>query len=247
VIFPEIAGLALILLLFALMAIFAIRARRRLRRDLREIPTFTRLRRAVGLAVEAGNRLHLSLGRGNIIGPQSAAAFAGLSMLERIARSTSDSDRPPIATAGEGALAILAQDTLRATARSIGADFDPISGRLAGLTPFSYAAGTLSIVHDEEVGANVLVGSFGSEIALITEAGERAGSLNVGGTDNTTGQAVLYATAHEALIGEEAYAGGAYLGSGAMHTASLHAQDVLRWLLIALILAGAVLKFAGLL
>jgi hypothetical protein len=49
------------------------------------------------------------------------------------------------------------------------------------------------------------------------------------------------------LIGEELYAAGAYIRAGSMHTASLHAQDVLRWLLVLSILAGVVLKLAGLL
>jgi hypothetical protein len=242
-----IAGLAFIFLFLGLILAFAIAARRQPARNFREISAFIRLRHAIGLAVEAGNRLHLSAGRGELIGSQSALAFVGMSMLERIARSTSVSDRPPVATAGDGALAILAQDTLRTSSRNMGVEFDPAAGRLTGLTPFSYAAGTMAVIHDEDVGANVLIGSFASEIALLTEAGERAHSLNLAGTDHLTGQAVLLATAQEPLIGEEAFAGGAYLGAGAMHTASLRAQDVLRWLLILAILLGAVLKLAGVL
>ena len=66
--------------------------------------------------------------------------------------------------------------------------------------------------------------------------------LTLGGTDNLTGQAVLFAAAQEPLIGEETYAGGAYLGAGPMHIASLYAQDILRWVLIGLIVIGAILK-----
>jgi hypothetical protein len=72
------------------------------------------------------------------------------------------------------------------------------------------------------------------------------GSLTLAGTDNLTGQAVLYATAHEPLIGEELYAGGAYLQAGPIHTASLQAQDAIRWLLVGVILIGIVLKVVGL-
>jgi hypothetical protein len=35
------------------------------------------------------------------------------------------------------------------------------------------------------------------------------------------------------------YAGGAYLGAGPMHEASLHAQDVFRW-----VIAGLIILFA---
>jgi hypothetical protein len=97
------------------------------------------------------------------------------------------------------------------------------------------------------MGANLLIGSFGSEVALITEASDRSESLTLAGTDNLTGQAVLYATAQEPLIGEDTYAGGAYMGAGGMHQASLTAQDILRWVIILALLIGAVLKLVGVL
>jgi len=214
---------------------------------LREISAFVRLQRAIGLAVEAGSRLHISLGRGHLLSTQSGIGYVGLSILDRIARSTSISDRPPIATSGEGTLGILSQDTQRDAAKTLGVEFDPIRGRITGLSPYSYSAGTLSLIEEEDVGANMLIGSFGSEVGLITEAAERSESMTLGGTDNLSGQAVLFASAQEPLIGEETYAGGAYLGVGPMHTASLYAQDILRWVLIGLIVIGAIIKLLGLL
>ena len=164
-----------------------------------------------------------------------------------MARSVSTGDNPPIATAGEGAIGTLSQDTLRNAYQRIGLgeQFDPTTGRVAGLTPFSYAAGTMPLVSDEKTGANVLMGHFSSEVALITDAGERSDNLTLAGTDNLPAQAVLYATAHEPLIGEELYAGGAYLNAGTMHDASLRTQDVLRWALIIVIILGILAKSLG--
>jgi hypothetical protein len=238
-------GALVVLAFFILIILFSVFSGRLPAWNIRAIPAFDRLERAVGLAVEAGNRLHLSLGSGDLIGTQSAVAFAGLSMLRRVARATSVSDKPPVATSGEGAVAILSQDTLRSTSRELGVDFDLMSGRLTGATPFSYAAGALSLIHDEDVGANLLVGSFAAEVALINEAGERAHSLTLAGTDNVPGQAVLFATANETLIGEETFAGGAYLGAGAAHLASLRVQDIFRLGLVFVIVAGALLKLIG--
>lgn len=240
-------GLIVVLIFFGLMIAIAILVRRRESPKLREIPAFKRLDRAIGLAVEAGSRLHVSLGRGQMLSRQSAIGFVGLSILDRIGRSTSISDRPPIATSGEGILGILSQDSQRVTARYLGVESDPNRGRITGLTPLSYAAGTLSFVEEEEIGANLLIGSFGNEVALITDAAERKEGMTLGGTDNLTGQAVLFATAQEPLIGEESYAGGAYLGAGRMHTASLYVQDIIRWVLIGLIVLGSLLKLFGVL
>jgi hypothetical protein len=157
----------------------------------------------------------------------------------------SESDHPPLATAGDGLLGILAQDTLRAAFNqlNLGSSFDPTYGRVTGLTPFSYGAGTMPVIFDEAISANLMIGSFGTEAALITSAGERSQTRTLAGTDNLPGQAILYASAHEPLIGEELYAGGAYLDANPMHEASLHAQDVVRWVVIGLVI---ILSFVGL-
>jgi hypothetical protein len=246
---PAIVGLGMVVIFFVLIIVFTFAARRRPRNYLREIPAFEKLGRAVGLAVEAGQRLHLSLGRGGIDGVQGASALVGLSVLERIARAASVSDRPPVATSGEATEALLSQDTLRGAYRDIGeaGQYDPDSGRLTGVTPFSYAAGVMPVIFDQQVSANVLAGHFGSEVALITDAGERSGSLTLAGSDSIPGQAILYATAQEPLIGEELYASGAYIQAGPTHAASLRVQDIFRWILVLVILAGAVMKFFGVL
>lgn len=246
---PGIVGLGMVVIFFVLIIVFTFAARRRPRNYLREIPAFEKLGRAVGLAVEAGQRLHLSLGRGGIDGVQGASALVGLSVLERIARAASVSDRPPVATSGEATEALLSQDTLRGAYRDIGeaGQYDPDSGRLTGVTPFSYAAGVMPVIFDQQVSANVLAGHFGSEVALITDAGERSGSLTLAGSDSIPGQAILYATAQEPLIGEELYASGAYIQAGPTHTASLRVQDIFRWILVLVILAGAAMKFFGVL
>jgi hypothetical protein len=246
---PAIVGLGMVVIFFVLILIFTFATRRRPRNYLREIPAFEKLGRAVGLAVEAGQRLHLSLGRGGIDGVQGASALVGLSVLERIARAASVSDRPPVATSGEATEALLSQDTLRGAYRDIGeaGQYDPDSGRLTGVTPFSFAAGVMPVIFDQQVSANVLAGHFGSEVALITDAGERSGSLTLAGSDSVPGQAILYATAQEPLIGEELYASGAYIQAGPTHAASLRVQDIFRWILVLVILAGAAMKFFGVL
>lgn len=215
----------------------------------REIPAFFRLRKAVGRAVEDGSRLHVSLGRGSLATPQGAAGLAGLSALRRLADLTSTSDLPPVATSGDSSLAILSQDVLQASYKDAtgGAHFDATGGRLTGLTPFSYASGTMPVILDEHVSANILIGSFGVEAGLLTDAADRGQSLLVAASDYLPAQAILYASAQEPLIGEELYAAGEYINHSSMHAASLKVQDILRWVLIISMLLGALLKLAGLL
>lgn len=240
-------GFGFVILSAILMASLAF-LRRKSTPVFREIPAFARLQKAIGLAVEEGSRLHISLGRGGLTTPQSAAELAGLEMLHRVAELTSASDRPPVATSGDGAVAILSQDALQVSDQAVlSSGYDVTAARLTGLTPFSYAAGTLLVMRDEEVSANILIGNFGVEVALLTDAAERENSSSLAASDNLPAQAILYASAQDALIGEELFAAGAYVKAKPFHTASLIVQDNLRWLVVIAILVGAILKLAGLL
>lgn len=214
---------------------------------LREIPALTQLYRALGLSVEDGTRLHISLGSGGLLDARGGSALAGLAMLRHIAERTSVSDKPSVASAGDPVLGLLAQDTLQAGYHAAGAEelYVPTTGRVTGLSPFSYAAGAMYISQNEDVSTNIMIGHFGPEAALLTEASDRENVSVIGASDNFAGQAVLFANTQDALIGEELFATGAYLGAGPTHVASLTVQDILRWLVILGLLVGAFAKFAG--
>lgn len=236
-----------VLICLGLILVFLLLERTGLKINLRPIQAFSHLRRAIDLAVEAGKRLHISLGRGTINGLPGGSALVGLTILDRSARAASNSDRPPIATSGDAIITILSQDTLQSTYRSLSSEnrFEATNARLTGLTPLSYAAGAMPAIHDDHVHANIYSGHFGSEVALLTEAGERSRSLTVAGSDSLSAQSILYATADEPLIGEELYAAGAYLGEGITHAACVRMQDVIRWVLVGVIIGGAILKIFG--
>ena len=239
-------GLILISVSAGLLLILTLR-RRKSPVKLRDIPALRRLVRAIGLSVEDGTRLHVALGHGNLLTASSGSALAGLAMLRHLSERTSVSDRPPVAAAGDPALALLAQDTLQAGYQAAGAQelFQPTTGRLAGLGPFGFAAGSMPMIQDENVSTAILLGHFGPEAALLTESAERANVLTLGASDDLSAQSVLFAAAHEPLIGEELFAAGAYLGAGPSHAASLTLQDILRWLIILALIGGAAAKFTG--
>lgn len=213
----------------------------------REIAALARLKRAAGLAVEDGTRLHVSLGRGGLVSPRGAASLSALALLRQIGEQTSISDRPPVATSGDPALAALSQDTLQAACQSAGVEelFQHTSGRLGGLTPFSYAAGAMTVARQEQVSTDVLMGDFGAEVGLLTEASERENSTLIAATSEPSAQAILFASATEPLVGEELFAAPAYIGNDPAQRASLQTQDILRWLIILALLAAAGLKMAG--
>ena len=72
----NVIGIVFILVFVSLMVLFFATGRGRTVRNLREIPAFSRLRRNVGLSVESGTRVHVSLGRGGILGAPAGSAIA---------------------------------------------------------------------------------------------------------------------------------------------------------------------------
>jgi hypothetical protein len=242
----SILGLVLILIVAGLLLGLTF-IRRKAPPVFREISAYTLLKRAIGISVEDGTRLHISLGRGGLQTPRGAPALAGLAMLRHLAEQTSVSDKPPIVTSGAGDLAVLSRDTLQAGYKAAAAEelYNPATGRLTGLTPYSYVAGAIPAIRDEDVSANAFIGHFGPEVALLTDAADRANRLAVAAADDPSAQAVLYAGVDEPLIGEELFAAGAYLDAGISHQASLQVQDILRWAIILILLGGSALKLFG--
>jgi hypothetical protein len=236
----ELTVLAVSVFLFLVITLW----KRKAPAKLREIPALVRLVRMLGLSIEDGTRLHVSLGYGNLLDTRGGSALAGLAMLRHIAERTSVSDKPSVASAGNPVLGLLAQDTLQAGYQAAGVEelYNPMTGRVAGLSPFGYAAGAMNIPQYENVSVNIMIGHFGPEVALLADAAERENVTTIGASDNLAGQAVLFANAQDALVGEELFSTGAYLGAGASHVSSLTVQDVLRWLVILALLGGAVAK-----
>jgi hypothetical protein len=242
----QIIGLATVVFFFGLIAVFWVLALRKgaKPRGLRRIEAFESLPATVGAAVETGHRIHISLGSGAIGEASTAATISGLGVLDRVASVAAASDRPPIVTTADGAAMLLAQDTLRSVySRQNASDqYDPLSAQVAGLTPLGFGAALPGLLDDEMVAGTVLIGSVGQEAVLLAEAGRRANVTTVAGSDLPAAQAVLFATADQPLIGEDLFAGNAYINRRPAHLASLRAQDWMRVIIGGLIVLGVLLK-----
>jgi hypothetical protein len=240
--------ISLFIIVFAALLLFTFRLLQRKHAPrFRPIPAFQQLQRALNLSIEEGKQVHLSLGRGHPLMLQGAAGFASLGMLRHLAELTAAGDRPPLVTAGEGALILLAQDTMQSAYRAAMAEelYHPLTARLGGLSPMAYASSLLPAFGEKHTSAHVLMGNFGAEVLLLGEAAQRNHAFFVAASDNLSAQAALFTLAPHPLFGEELFAAGAYLSRDPAHQASLSVQDVLRWLLILALLVSPLFKFLG--
>lgn len=243
------SDIGFIFILFTLLLILAIGFvdRKKVHGNLRVIPSFEQLQKAINLIVESGKGAHITVGRGSILSPQAGSTLAAMEMLSHLSRLCLNGDIPPISTSGDGAVNLMAIDTLRDAYRSIHLQqrFHPLTAQVSGVSPYSYIAGAMLAQRDDTRTLTVALGSFGPEIGLLADTSERMQAHTIGGTDNLLAQAILYATSRSPLIGEEFFAASAYTRGATFQVASLKAQDILRIILVLGILAGAVLKMLG--
>ena len=213
----------------------------------RKIPPIARFKRAIGLSVEDGSQVHVSLGSPDLTEPASTSALVGLSTLHRVGQLSSTSDQPPVCTSGDGGFALLSKDVLHGVAVETNTHeaYDANRGWLTGITPFSYALGAMEVIADPGVKTNILVGNFGPEAALLSTAAEKRQSFTLNASHSLVGQAIFMATSRDVLLGEELYAVPAYLAYRPAHIASLRVQDILRFLVGGALLLGALLKVLG--
>ena len=107
----------------------------------------------------------------------------------------------------------------------------------------SYAGGVSDALNQGAMGSSVLLGRFGTEVAIMAEAGERQQLEQVIGSDDPQAMAVGVAVTDKALLGEELFASGAYLSPEPAFLASVQLQDVLRVVAIVILLLVALLDF----
>ncbi len=238
---------ALLLFFLIILLLTLLASRRRLASALRPIAAFDALEGQIGRAAESGQIIHISLGTGGIGGSDTIASLAGLSALTHLSEQGVATDTPPLVTVSNPTLLALTLNALRQAyaKRGRSADFRWTQVRLVSPSPMSYALGTMDILCHEPVLANVMLGAYGPEVALIAHAGVESDLVQIGGSDDLSSLAILQANTDLVAIGEDLYAVGAYLERSPYKLAGLAAEDVARIMLITLIIVFVFLRVLG--
>jgi hypothetical protein len=232
----------LILLLAMVVSVVMTQFVRRRRNlfPLRIIPAYQALPLAVGEGIESNRPVHVSFGGAGLGGAQTLLTLASAELFYQTAERAAIGGIAPILTVSDPTAIPLGQDTLRRAyqSRDLLERYHRGSVRWypAGARSLAFAAALTATIGDDRVSANILVGSFGPELALVAEASARRNRPVIAASDQLEGQAVAYVLADQPLIGEEIFTAGAYLDESPSHIAGVVTQDVLRILLIIAIL-----------
>ncbi|MCB0163241.1 MAG: hypothetical protein KDI79_03375 [Anaerolineae bacterium] len=244
---PVLLAFLFLLLFLGLMLFFSARVNSGQKPSLRRIQAYEAIKDFAGRAVEAGRALHLSLGTGSMADITTADSLAGLYTLDYLADQSAVTGIHPIVSMADPTVMLMAQNTVRSAysndkAKAAEAYRDI---RWIAPQPAAYAAGVMNLLSTDDVETNIMIGKFGDEYLLMGETAARQGTAHVGGASDPNTLPFIYATAQETLLGEEIYAGGAYLQKRPVHIASLLAQDTMRWIVGIVILAGVVATSLG--
>ena len=213
------------------------------RRKLRPMPAFERIPDWSSQAIEADRPLHLAFGSASIGEDNTATALANAELFHHIIEKNSAADTPPALSTSAPTTVPLA--SAKVDAAWMGADAEHnVHWYPQGKRALGYAAGVTAVIGDSEPPAHILAGSFGAELGLILDSARRNRQDTLAVSDQLEGQAVAYAMADEALIGEELFAAPAYVTDEGRAAADAIVMDVWRALLMILVTLALVLGVA---
>ncbi|MCC6484443.1 MAG: hypothetical protein IT209_06300 [Armatimonadetes bacterium] len=213
-------------------------ARRGAELFIRKIPGLQAIDEAVGRATEMGRAIFYSPGiQGlNIVGLQS------MSILSHILRLAAKFRTRVIVALADAVLFTIAQEVAREAYTHEGTPelYEPQDIQFLSDQQFAYASASVGVMTRERVASCFYFGNFFAESLILAETGHHVGAIQVAGTPETAQLPFFIAACDYTIIGDEYYAGSAYLSKEPTLLGSLVGQDWAKLVLIACVVLGVI-------
>lgn len=221
----------------------------RRRAPMRRLSALNILPRIIGESIEASRPMHISFGSATVGDETTMLALVGSEFVYYLTREVALGDAAPLFTVSQGVMVPLAADTLRRAYRDEGRGLEFSESTIrwypAGRRSLAFAAALMTMQPDDRVSGNVIIGRHGLELALILDAAYRHGRKTLAMSDQLDGQAIAYAMADEALIGEEIFAVAGYADDGLKLNKRNVVIDWMRLLLVLSMFGLVIYNFIG--
>lgn len=207
----------------------------------RKINGLDAVEEGVGRATEMGRSVLFVPGIGDVDDIQT---IAGLSILSRVAHITAEYETKLICPVLYPLPFAAAQEMVRSAYidEGKGEDFKPDTVRYIAGEQFAYVAAVSGLMLREKSATNIFMGAFYAESLLLAETGQSTGAIQIAGTANPEQLPFFIASCDYTLMGEELFAASAYLSREPLMLGSLKGQDLVKMILVAVIIIGAVLE-----
>ena len=217
---------------------------------IRRLAAIDGIEQVVGRCTEMGAKVHFTPGwdwSPGLAGERAGDFMAGLQVLDYVAYLCAKYNTALVTTVMKPELVAVSEDITRSAYLRAGKPPDEVHPdvRFLSTEQLPAAAGVLGIMARENVRGNIMIGFFGGAALIMAEAAFNLGAVQVGGVTEFLQAPFFVAACDYALIGEEVYAAGAYLSEDPVLRGSIQAQDFVKFVVIPLIILGAVLQTLG--
>jgi hypothetical protein len=226
----------LLLLVFSAMILSRILVARKRQLFIRRIPGLSAVDEAVGRATEMGRPITFSLGLGGL----DIITLQALAIAMHVIRMAIRFGNRVILTMADSTMLAVADEAVREAYATEGRpeSYREDDVRFLSDRQFAYATAMVGIINRERAASNFMFGTFFAEALILAEAGNQVGAIQVAGTPSTTQVPFFIAACDYTIIGDEYYAGTAFLTREPVLLGSLVGQDYSKMLLLSLITAG---------
>lgn len=214
--------------------------------EVRRIAGLDALEEVVGRATETGRPIHFTTGISEIQG-ETARILGGLELMTWTARLVARYNAQMIVSVCKPSTYAITREIMSNTLAQAGHPeaFREDMVRFLASDQFAYATSAANIMQQEKVAGNIMVGAFGGEAILLAESGNHVGAIQIAGDTNVNQIPFFVAACDYTLLGEEIFAAGASLGNNRDVLGSLQAQDLGKFVAVAMIIVGALLATVG--
>jgi hypothetical protein len=203
---------------------------------IRRIPGLSAIDEAVGRATELGRPIFFSPGLGGL----DIVSLQALSILSHIVKLAAQFRTRVVVALADAVLMTVAQEVAREAYAREGTPelYEPDDIRFLSDQQFAYASASIGLMSREKAASCMYFGHFFAESLILAETGHHIGAIQVAGTPDTTQLPFFIAACDYTIIGDEFYAGSAYLSREPTLLGSLVGQDYSKLVLLSLILLG---------
>lgn len=238
----RVTGFLSVLLVAGMMFYFLGRIKSRSDYPLRKIAALEAIDEVVGRATEIGRPVFFTGGAGDVVGIEGTQVLAGLDVLGYVANRSAEYNTKLIAAVCKENVQAITEGVVKAAYSEAGHPeaFKPDMVRFLSPTQMAYTAGSIAIIQRENVAASILIGPFAGEALIMAEAAAQVGAIGIAGTARLSQLPLFVAASDYVLIGEEMFAGSAYLSGDPSAVSAIATQDAIK------IVAGVLILFGSL-
>jgi len=211
---------------------------------IRRLPAFDAIEEAVGRAVEQGRPV---LSTYSFKDQFDAPTIVGLETIRYISKLTVEKGGEMLVGAGAARTLPVALENYRLGCLEAGSPevYQESNVYFFTAQQWAYTSGIMGLMERENPGACIFMGPFLVEGIHLGINSRRIKTMSIAGNTSYSMGAFMFVTMDYVLLGEELFAAGAYMTEDTSNISGLAAEDIMKWVLGAILVIGTLFNMVG--